>query len=76
MASPLNLPDGSVRAILALAFTGVTIFLWGTGATVPEALLGITGLVVGNYFGSRGLAPASPPAPEIVEAPYIPEGNG
>jgi hypothetical protein len=77
MSGPLNLPDGSVRAILALAFTGVTIYLWGTGSIVPPELLGITGLVVGNYFGSRGSTPAAE-APEVVDAPYIPgdEGNG
>ena len=76
MASPLNLPDGSVRAILALAFTGVTIFLWGTGETVPPELLGITGLVVGNYFGARGILNSSSSEPEEVGAPFIPEGNG
>jgi len=74
MSSPLNLPDGSVRAILAMAFTGVTIYLWGTGTSVPPELLGITGLVVGNYFGSRGPLPTNsqPYVDDEVSAPFIP----
>jgi hypothetical protein len=68
---PFGLPQGSVRGILTLAITGVTLFMWATGVAVPDALLGINALVIGNYFGYRGNAP-EPVVIEKVEAPYIP----
>lgn len=73
---PLGLPEGSVRSILALALTAATIYLWVTAMVVPVELLAITGLVVGNYFGSRSTAAASAPEPEKVDAPYIPGTEG
>ena len=77
--SPLGLPEGSVRAVIALAFVGVTAFLFGTTGNVPEALLGFTGLVVGHYFGTRASAGAdgSPlyEDPEI-DPPYVEPTQG
>jgi len=74
---PFGLPSGTIRGILALAFTAGTLYLWITGQTVPDALLAVNGLVVGNYFGFRGVTPAAPAAEEAVEAPFIPgEMNG
>lgn len=83
---PLGLPDGSVRSILALSLTAATIYLWVTGAQVPSELLAVNSLVVGNYFGSRSTEadpqPNAEPLPapyipgEVVDAPYIPDGNG
>lgn len=76
---PLGLPDGSIRSILALAFSGATIYLWVTGSVVPVELLATTSLVVGNYFGYRSAPGESAPRNEPVNAPYIPgesDGNG
>lgn len=68
---PLALPNGSVRAIIALVFTGVCGFLWATNGQVPPDLLAITTLIIGNYFGQRGVAPVSD-VPEEVSRPYVP----
>lgn len=73
---PFGLPQGTVRGIIALGFTAVTLYLFAVGGEVNEALLGISTLIIGNYFGYRGAA-APPAAPETVDAPYIPgESNG
>lgn len=73
-AFPLGLPDGSVRSILALSLTATTIYLWVTGSPVPNELLAVNSLVVGNYFGSRsGSVLIS--SQEPVSAPYIPGDN-
>ena len=68
---PLGLPHGSIRAILTLAFTGTVIFMWVTQIPVPEVLIGVNALVIGNYFGARGSAPIPEPV-EKIEAPFIP----
>ncbi len=51
---PLNLPRGSVRAIVTLALLGVLWTLMLTGKEVPLALAFVVLLVLGHYFGSRG----------------------
>ncbi len=54
---PLNLPEGSVRAILALfsviAIVGAYIISIFTGFTFPAELLAVAGLILGYYFGTR-----------------------
>ena len=72
---PFGLPTGTVRGILALALTGSTIYLFVTGQPVPDPLLAINALVVGNYFGSRATESATKAAveAETVQPPYIPE---
>jgi hypothetical protein len=73
---PFGLPPGTVRGIIALGFTAVTLYLFAVGGEVNEALLGISTLIIGNYFGYRG-AQAPAPSQEVVDAPYIPgESNG
>jgi hypothetical protein len=70
---PFGLPNGTVRGIIALAFTAGTLYLWVSGQVVPEPLLALNGLVVGNYFGSRGsIGPAAPVSDETVGPPFIP----
>ena len=69
---PLGLPNGSIRAILAVMFTGVTLFLWSTTGEPDVALVAITTSIVGNYFGMRGSAEIiaiEPPLPK----PYVPD---
>ncbi len=54
MNNPLWLPEGSVRAILALGLVGSAIY--GVFALAPEAsglLLGLTGAVLAFYFKAR-----------------------
>jgi len=76
---PFGLPVGTVRGILALAFTVVSLYLFATGQTVPEALLAVNTLIVGNYFGTRTTATAvsalTMPT-EPLAAPYIPSEQG
>ena len=57
--SPLGLPEGSLRAMLAfllVAFLGFYVYesvLSLSGFRLPDALLGIIATVIGFYFGSR-----------------------
>ena len=61
-SSPLNLPKGSVRGMIALSSVGVFLYVVGVGALVlppqsfeivSHALEKIAFLIVGFYFGSR-----------------------
>jgi hypothetical protein len=77
---PFGLPSGSIRALIAMAVTTVTLYLFATGAVVPEALIAVNGLIIGNYFGSRGqdnavqsVIAAMAPVDEAVAAPFIPD---
>lgn len=55
-----NIDRGSVfvvvQAILALSLTGSIIYMYVVGLNVPEALVGLVGLVVGHFFGERASA--------------------
>jgi hypothetical protein len=57
--SPLGLPEGSLRAMLAfllVAFLGFYVYVSLVTLSefkLPEALLGIVATVIGFYFGSR-----------------------
>ncbi len=53
MDNPLFLPKGSVRAMIALAVVAGTITMCFVRTTVPEGLIGIAGIIIGFYFGSR-----------------------
>ena len=59
--SPLGLPDGSLRAVLAfllVAFLGFYVYasvLSLSDFKLPESLLGIIATVIGFYFGSRSV---------------------
>jgi hypothetical protein len=79
---PFGLPNGTVRGVIALAITAVSLYLFATAQAVPEALLAVNGLVIGNYFGARGQDNAiqsaiagAVAAPEVVAAPYIPSDS-
>jgi hypothetical protein len=50
---PLGLPEGTVRAILALMILAATLAYWLIYKTIPTEFLGLAGIVVGYYFGSR-----------------------
>ncbi len=51
--SSLNLPAGSVRAILALSITGVALATIILNGEIPTGLTGILGSVLGFYFGAK-----------------------
>ena len=42
-----------VRPLMALAFTGATIYLAVVGKIEPGELMTVTGIIVGFYFGER-----------------------
>jgi hypothetical protein len=65
---PFGLPRGTVRGIIALAFVGVTLEQFVALGHAPDvALLAVTTLIVGNYFGARGSESAAIAA--IAEVP-------
>lgn len=72
---PFGLPKGTIRGVLALAFSASVLFLWLTGQPVSEAQLGITTLIVGNYFGARGSSPAAEKAAEPLAEPAVGDGE-
>jgi len=49
----LYLPEGSVRAILALTLTGLCGVLLVRGILVPEWFIALTAGVFGYYFGGK-----------------------
>ena len=71
----LNLPEGSIRGMLALMSVGSFIVVLVMGPGVPEmkdyfdqvvtAFGTLTGAIIGFYFGNRGTA--APTAPEQTE---------
>lgn len=76
---PLGLPDGSVRAALALVLTVTTAYLWATAQVVPDPLLVTTTAVVTYYFASRNAnvdVVNAVRSEEEIDAPYIPANNG
>lgn len=50
---PLGLPKGSVRALIALIVVGGSLGFYLTHGDLPQSLLGILGVIIGYYFGSR-----------------------
>ena len=71
MSEPLGLPHGTVRAVIALAFTFVSLYLFATGQAVPESLLAVNTLIIGNYFGSRGVTNEGDGPEEALAPPYV-----
>lgn len=57
--SPAGLPEGSVRATIALLIVTISLFFMGlsvavsNGPDIPQALSGLLGTIIGFYFGSR-----------------------
>lgn len=70
---PLGLPRGSVRALIALMFSGALTVLLVTNGTVNEVLLALAGPIVGGYFATRQAVDqtAASNQPEEVAPPYI-----
>ena len=73
-SKPLGLPDGSVRAIIALMFTATLCAMFVTQQEINDVLLGISSVIVGAYFGTRGVVSAvtAASAEEPLAKPYVP----
>lgn len=54
---PLGLPEGSVRAIIALLIVCGTLGCLLVYKWAPEALTSLCSLVVGYYYGARNQGP-------------------
>ena len=50
----LNLPPGSIRAVLALAISGVALTTVILNGELPQGLSAIWGSVLGYYFAKKG----------------------
>ena len=68
MSEPIGLPRGTVCALIAIAFVGVTVFLFATAQVVPVELLTLTGIVVTFYYTTRA---GEPPVEVGPEKPFI-----
>jgi uncharacterized membrane protein YfcA len=42
-----------IQGLIALGATGTAGYMYIIGKDVPESLIGIVGLIVGYYFGSK-----------------------
>jgi hypothetical protein len=51
--APLGLPEGTIRAIIAVLVVGGCVAYLLIYKTLPESLVGIAGIVIGYYFGTR-----------------------
>jgi len=70
----LGLPQGSVRALIALLFLFLLIFSAVTGTKLPDLppwLVGILGTIIGFYFGAAMVpkVPKQPSKPEEGTTP-------
>lgn len=61
MNNPLNMPEGSVRAIIALVIIGSSMIYIFVYRDMPEGLGGLCSLIVGFYFWSRSKEPPAIP---------------
>jgi hypothetical protein len=50
---PLGLPQGSIRAIIAIGLTVAIIIAIFVNVTVPDVVFGFMAAIVGFYFASR-----------------------
>jgi len=50
---PLGLPEGSVRALLALTIVGASVVYLFVNKSLPTGLVGVLGAVIGFYFGQK-----------------------
>jgi hypothetical protein len=53
MMTPLGMPEGSVRAMLAVGAFASAAFLWVTGESVTDEHLTIVTVAVTYYFAAR-----------------------
>ena len=54
---PLGLPEGSVRAIIAIGLTVTVIVAIFVNRQVPDVVFGFMAAIIGFYFASRDKTP-------------------
>lgn len=57
---PLGLPEGSVRAILAVGALATAAYMWVSGEPMPEEQKTLVTVAVTYYFAARGASEAEP----------------
>lgn len=67
MSKALGLPNGTIRAIIALAFSGTCLYLFVYG-NVPADLMTLTAYIIGHYFGNQS-ALDQPKDTQLVRKP-------
>ena len=73
---PLNLPRGSVRAVMTLTLLGVLWTLMILDREIPLALAYVVLLLLGHYFGSRGAQKPTEEGPLARKPPlFLPRGS-
>lgn len=65
---PLGLPEGSVRAILAVGALATAAYMWVSGQAMPEEQKTLVTVAVTYYFASRGASEAAPSGDVDLEA--------
>ena len=71
---PFGLPQGTVRGMIALAFTAVFLYLGVVGTITSETLLALGGPAIGYYFATRQAISIQKAA--VVEAPLEAPATG
>jgi hypothetical protein len=75
---PLNLPKGSIRALIAISLSCATWLCFVTGQPVPQHLLSTILVILGYYFGFRKQRKNIPdvytPHPTEPEPLFLPQG--
>jgi len=79
--APLGVPQGSIRAVLALVVictASATIFIGTVSESSQTFIFGLAGVAFGYYFGSRGSETAQTPSsgeplPTVGTSPAEPE---
>lgn len=57
---PLGLPEGSVRALLAVGALATAAYMWVTGQPMPEEQKTLVTVAVTYYFAARSSGPDAP----------------
>jgi hypothetical protein len=58
---PLGLPEGSVRAVIALILVLTVCLMAVWGRHIPETLGTAVGMAIAGYFSQRNNSPPPPP---------------
>lgn len=64
--APLGLPEGSVRAVLALLVILTVCAMAFLQRDIPDTLGALAGLVVAAYFSQRANDPPKPPEEPVI----------
>lgn len=65
--TPLGIPEGSVRAMLALGTLSAAVYMWVTGHEVGDFQKMITTMAVTYYFAARQGTTTPPVTPPSID---------